>query len=385
MFQGHLRRWLVLVTPILACAAAALAPGSASASQFLPPAGQVFQGVAGQPISEYTQATGKHPAVFQIFSAWGEWLPGIFKDAATAHARLMIHITTASGTQEMITPAGIARGAGDGWLIALNNAIYASGRITYVRLMAEADNANNPYCAFNADGSRRDADHSPAQYKQAWRRITLIMRGGPLVTIDAKLHALGMPPLHTSSDLPQPQVAMLWVPMTGGSPNIAGDQPPNYWPGRQWVDWIGTDFYSKFPNFRGLNYLYGAFRGLPFVFGEWALWGGDDPAFVNQLFAWVHAHPRVRMMIYNMGLNPVGPFRLFRYPASASALRRQLAKPMFPDFTPDWQPGGAVSAPSPAPAHPAYVKHHHRRRHHRHHRRHHRRHRRRLGLRRPRG
>jgi hypothetical protein len=376
-FPGNLRRRLGLVTPILACLAASGAPSCAQADVFLPPPHQIFQGVAGTPISQYTDATGKHPAVFQIFSAWGEYLPGIFQDAANAHARLMIHITTASGTQEMITPAGIAHGDGDAWLIAVNNAIYASGRITYVRLMAEMDNANNPYCDFNHDGSRRDAAHSPAEYKQAWRRITLIMRGGPLATIDAQLHALGMPPLHTTSDLPQPQVAMLWVPMTGGSPDIPGNEPPDYWPGRRWVDWIGTDFYSKFPNFAGLNYLYGAFRGLPFVFGEWALWGGDDPGFVTQLFAWVHSHPRVRMMIYNQGLNPVGPFRLSRYPASAAVLRHLLGTPTFPDFTPDWQPAGVAPAVPVSPAHPAAVRHHHRRHHHRHHRR-------RLRVRRPR-
>src|SRR5581483_1741142 len=245
----NLRRRLAFVTPILAAVAAACVPTTSRAAAFLPAPHQIFQGVAGQPISSYEQATGKHPAVYQVFSAWGEYLPGIFQDAAAAQARLMIHITTASGPQEVISPAAIARGEGDSWLIALNNAIYASGRITYVRLMAEMDNANNPYSAYSSDGSYRGGAHSQAAWKQAWRRVTLILRGGPLASIDARLRALGMPPLHASADLPAPPVAMLWVPMTGGSPNIAGNQPGNYWPGAQWVDWVGTDFYSKFPNF----------------------------------------------------------------------------------------------------------------------------------------
>src|SRR5581483_11323001 len=142
--------------------------------------------------------------------------------------------------------------------------------------------------------------------------------GGSLAAIDAQLRALRMPALHAVADLPQPQVAMLWVPMTGGSPDIPGNQPSDYWPGRRWVDWVGTDFYSKFPNFAGLNRFYGAFRGLPFVFGEWALWGADDPVFVGRLFGWVRSHPRVRMLVYNQGQNPVGPFRLSRYPSSAA-------------------------------------------------------------------
>ncbi len=327
--RSKLRLRLRFVTPILAAILLA-GTASASAAPYLPPPHQVFQGVAGQPVSSYVQATGKHPAVYQVFSAWGEYLPAMFADAAAAQARLMIHITTASGSQEMITPAGIAHGDGDAWLIALNQAIAASGRITYVRLMAEMDNANNPYSAFNSDGSRRDGAHSPAAYIAAWRRVTLILRGGPVATIDAHLRTLRLPPLHSAvATLAAPPVAMLWVPMTGGSPDVAGNQPANYWPGRRYVDWVGTDFYSKFPNFAGLNRFYASYRGRPFVFGEWALWGSDDPGFVTELFAWVHAHPRVRMMVYNQGVNPVGPFRLDRYPASAAVLRRVLASPAF--------------------------------------------------------
>jgi hypothetical protein len=59
------RRW-PLVTSI-ACAFLLFSCGSgagrASAQAYLPPAGKVFQGVAGQPISAYQQAVGKHPAL----------------------------------------------------------------------------------------------------------------------------------------------------------------------------------------------------------------------------------------------------------------------------------------------------------------------------------
>ena len=48
----------------LACIAA-----PASAQPFLPPPGKVFAGVAGQPLSSYENAVGKHPAVDQEFVA----------------------------------------------------------------------------------------------------------------------------------------------------------------------------------------------------------------------------------------------------------------------------------------------------------------------------
>lgn len=331
------RRWgmVTLACTTFLLTMTCIGSARAGAQALLPPAGQVFQGVAGQPISDYEQASGRHPAVCQIFSAWGEYLPGIFADAANARARLMIHITTRWGNQEMITPQGIADGDGDAWLIAINNAIAAGGHPVYVRLMAEMDNAANAYSAYNADGSSRGAAHSPAQYKRAWKRVTLIMRGGSLAHIDAALARLGMPPLRTASDLPVTQAAMLWVPMTGGSPDIRGNQPADYWPGRAWVDWVGTDFYSKFPNFTGLDRFYAAYRTLPFVFGEYAMWGADNPAFVARFFRWTRSHPRVRMLIYNQW-EPTSPFRLAAHPASAAALRTQLSGPRYPDYAPDW-------------------------------------------------
>ena len=317
----------------LACIAA-----PASAQPFLPPPGKVFAGVAGQPLSSYENAVGKHPAVYQEFVAWGQYLPGITADATRARSRLMLHITTAYGSSEAITPAAIAAGRGDSWLIGLNRAIFDSGNVTYIRLMAEMDGYWNPYSAYNSDGSRRDAAHSTSAYKQAWKRVTLIMRGGSLKHIDAVLHRLRMPPLRATADLPQPEVAMLWVPQVAGSPNVAGNQPRAYWPGPQWVDWVGTDFYGKYPNFSGLTSLYNAFPGQPFVFGEWALWGADDPGFVDRLFGWVGAHPRARMLVYNQGVSTDGPFRLSRYPRAAAELRRLLAGAKFPAYAPELAP-----------------------------------------------
>ena len=114
------------------------------------------------------------------------------------------------------------------------------------------------------------------------------------------------------------------MPQTEGSPPIAANAPRAYWPGGRYVDWVGTDFYSRFPNFAKLERFYAAFRGKPFVFGEWALWGRDDPAFVRRFFSWMRSHPRVRMHLYNQGKLTNGPFRLNRYPRSRAAIRAAL-------------------------------------------------------------
>jgi hypothetical protein len=250
----------------------------------------------------------------------------------------MMAITTAYGSREAITPGAIAAGKGDAWLIGLNQAIYDSHNITYIRLMAEMDGYWNPFSAFNRNGSHRDGAHSTRAYKRAWKRITLILRGGSLSRIDAALHRLHMPRLRASGDLPQPQVAMLWVPEAPpGDPAVPGNQPRSYYPGSRWVDWVGTDFYSKFQNFSGITKLYDEFPNKPFVFGEYALWdSGDDVGFVNKLFRWVQSHSRTRMMVYNQGASATGPFRLIHYPHAARALAAHLAGSRFPAFAPEW-------------------------------------------------
>src|SRR5579863_185481 len=93
---------------------------------YKPPAGKVFQGVAGKPVSEYVQTAGKHPAIYQEFVAWGQWLPTITQDAKAAHSRLMMMVSTRFGARNMISPYGIATGAGDQWLIGLAQQLAAS-------------------------------------------------------------------------------------------------------------------------------------------------------------------------------------------------------------------------------------------------------------------
>jgi len=316
------------------------------ATPLLPPAGSVYTGVsAGSPQRFATQA-GKHPAVFGQFVTWGQSIHWAFNEALAAHARLMLHVSTTQGygAPQQITPAGIAQGAGDAYLIGLGRLMGSYHHAVYVRLLPEMDQANNAYCAFNVDGSSRGPNYSTVEFVAAWRRTVIILRGGPVAGIDAQLAALGLPRLHglpAGASMPTPAVSFVWTPQVAGAPDTAANSPAAYYPGDRYVDWVGTDFYSRFPNFTGLEAFYKEFPGKPFAFGEWALWGADDPAFVSQLFTWVNAHRRVAMMLYNQGYDANGPLDLGVYPASTAALRGQLGASRFLAFTPDWGGPGA--------------------------------------------
>jgi hypothetical protein len=304
----------------------------ASADVLLPPKGKVYTGISGErSVGSFTAQVGKRPSVFGFFTQWDGTSDLPYDAADRAGARPMLHISTQDGygTRERITPRGIARGGGDGYLVRLNRRLADYGKPVYVRLMAEMNQANNGYCAYNHNGTSRGRSHSTAAFKQAWRRATLILRGGPVASINAALDRLGLPPVDLTEDLPAPQLAMLWVPQTEGTPNIRANRDRAYWPGGRYVDWVGTDFYSKFPNFTDLETFYDDFPRKPFVFGEWALWDGDDPGFVRRFFSFVHSHKRVRMLLYNQGNTNGGPFRLSRYPASRKAIKQALKRKRF--------------------------------------------------------
>jgi hypothetical protein len=309
-------------------------------SALLPPLGEVLAGVSGGSSSAFAQQVGKHPAVYGYFATWGNSIRSALASARGSHARLLLHISTdvgyGDGAGEVTSPGAIAGGAGDGYLISLGEELAESGRPSYVALLPEMNQANNAYSAFAPSGAARDGSHSTADFRRAWQRSVLIVRGGSVATIDDRLRALNLPSVRTSlQTLPAPRVAFMWAPQTAGTPDIPSNGPAAYYPGSAYVDIVGTDFYSAFPNFTGLAQLYAAYPSKRFGFNEWGMWMNGDPSFVRQLFAFVRTHRRIGLMAYNQGLNPTGPFRLYRFPAATQAIRGSLDPARFLAYTPD--------------------------------------------------
>src|SRR4051794_41335571 len=92
----------------------------------------------------------------------------------------MPHISTQDGygTPERVTPRGIARGQGDGYLLRLNRRLGEEENPVYIRFLAEMNQTNNGYSAFDRNGRSRGPSHSTKAFRAAWRRATLILRGG---------------------------------------------------------------------------------------------------------------------------------------------------------------------------------------------------------------
>jgi hypothetical protein len=265
----------------------------------------------------------------------------------------MIHISTAdpSDGHELITPAQIAAGLGDRYLVRLNKLFYEKEMRAYVRPLGEPNRCLNVWAAYDCAGASRGPAHSPRAYKRAFRRIYVIVHGGgKRAKINRRLAEAGLPPLTVGvRALPKAPVAIVWSPLPSGSPTVPQNRPRHFYPGSRWVDWAGTDFYAGYPEWKSLTGLYRRFSGKPFAIAEWGVESGDDPTFVSKLFAWVRSHPRCKMMVYYQDFGDTSNYRIQNYSASLDVLRARLHTGLFPSYAPDPPhlppppPGGVAS------------------------------------------
>jgi hypothetical protein len=364
---------LLAAVIVLGCAS------SAAGNAYAPRDGLAYHGVSdtGDPddLFAFADQVDAHPAVLQAFYHWRVPLTtGALYRWGITDTRGVLSLSTGTGEGvEVITPQQIAEGRDDRYILRLARTIADTGQTVYIRLMAEMNGHWNPYSAFNADGTARRGGHSTRWYKRAWRRFALIVRGGSRRRINERLVRMGLPrilrassqndpiyaggpegiPLPVPEELPQPRVAMLWVPQSFGSPNIPGNQPDDYWPGGRYVDWVGIDIYSKFASaFDRGKAFFRRYDRWPFVIGEYGPWDNDySGSFTNALLRWAERHDRVKMVIYYRGVDPDNVYNLQHYPGAQRALRRHLDKPRWDEYA----PGVAALTDPPPPPTPARV------------------------------
>jgi hypothetical protein len=331
-----MRRPVALIAASLAVLAAAVAlPATAGAStSFLPPGNKIFWGGQGgysaESIRDFGAQSGKHPAVFNYFISWNasdssfHWLSFRLADARAEKTSAMLSI---SPEETRLSPRDIARGEGDAFLIGLNKLIAEHNQVTFLRPLSEMNNGNNPYSPYDLRGMSRGPQNSVRQFIRAWRRIAIITRGGEIARLNRRLRRLGMPPVRTRAlVLQRALVAMMWVPLSFGNPEIAKNHPRFFWPGKRYVDWVGTTWYSKYRATSAMVrfYSYWLWRKKPFAFAEWGIWGRDDPAFVRQFFQFLRFHRRVRMAVYYQSALLKPEFALFSHPIARAAIRRAV-------------------------------------------------------------
>jgi hypothetical protein len=332
--------WLAFLATVLALVCAA--PASAAMS-LVPPKPDVLLGVSDRGSTEgfnaFAELTGKHPALMQTFFGWGNTVNKAYERWRETQTRPVVAISTqnAQTLEEIITPQQIALGYGDDYLLQLNQFFATHNLPAYIRPLGEPNRCLNAWAGVECDGTLKDGEHSSYWYKEAFRRIVAITRGG-LTTeaLNAELAEIGLPGLQRSKganpvSLPVAPVSIIWSPLPAGSPRVKGNFPGNYWPGSKWVDWVGTDFYAKYPVWEDLNRFYAGkqWKNKPIAITEWAMSEEDEPKFVSQLISWVVTHKRVQMLTYYQGFGYGNTYELSHYPNTTAMLAKKIRRANF--------------------------------------------------------
>ena len=331
--------------------------GSAPGARHTPPGKKIWHGVSDtgevRDYRRFNRQVKAHTPLLQEFFHWGVPLTtGAFQRWERTDTRGVVSLSTApGGGAEVTTPRRIAQGHDDHYMLRLNESIDNFNQVVYLRPFAEMNLHVNPYSAFNADGSKRPG-HGTKWFKRAWKRMVLIVRGGKRSRVNRKLMRLGMPrihrarsnnaPVYENRDVPRkldhPKVAFMWMPLTRGSPAVRGNAPRNYWPGRRYVDWVGTDVYAKFSNrtlWTNLRAFYRDYRRFPFAIGEYAAWDNDfDGAFTRRIHEWARDRRRVKALLYFRSVDPQNEFNLQHYGGAKRSLRRILNRSRYAGYAP---------------------------------------------------
>ena len=303
---------------VVAAFAALLIPAEAGASLLL--------GVEGSK-SRFRGQTNQATDVNLDFIGWGAHKQTYLDNTLNAAKPIpALSFGTANKYGEAITPAGIAHGKGDRVLIDIAQALDRFGSFAYVRPYAEMNGHWNPYSAYNSNGSYRGAAHSTKNFRLAFRRTYLIVHGGSVADINAKLVDSGMPKLDRTSDLPLNDVKVIWNPQGFGSPDLKANSADSYYPGDKYVDVVANDLYDFG---RGVEWeanldLYHGHPDKPYSIGEWGLGPGiDHPDFVQKMANFVSNHRRVETIIYYRSQSG-STFDLRSKPKSTRAYKRYI-------------------------------------------------------------
>jgi hypothetical protein len=230
-------------------------PARAYVGVFAPPAPASYAGVAA-----FTAATGIRPGLVAYYSAWNEpFRAGFAAQAARHHALPLVQIDPAG-----VSLAAIARGRYDAYLRSYARSVRSAGRRVVLSFGHEM---NGTWYSW---GYR----HVPPRvFVAAWRHVVTVFRA-----VGAR------------------DVTWLWtvnvIQKTIGVPS-----PARWWPGGQYVNWIGIDGYYLRPSWK-FAALFGptikAVRSLtldPVLISETAATqAAGKAAKITNLFAGVRAY-----------------------------------------------------------------------------------------------
>ncbi|MFJ1753217.1 glycoside hydrolase family 26 protein [Kitasatospora sp. NPDC088134] len=256
----------------------AAAPGSqVSRSSVVHPDGLLFgistpSGPSADETADVAAAATRTPAVQEYFVKWDEdFDPGaVDRSYRLGAVPLLTWEPWAGGDMTADQPKyalrAIVDGRFDAYLTEFAHAVKADGRVLVLRFAHEM-NAHWYQWSETRNGNR------PGDYIAAWRYVHDLFR-----------------------EQGATNVVWFWCPDSVGA---GVDDPAGFYPGHDYVDWIGVDVYSDgddtaeqslTPSYRALR----AIADKPFFIGEVGVRPGPGkPGWTKGFFDWLAGHPEV--------------------------------------------------------------------------------------------
>lgn len=209
-------------------------------------------------IVQFTRTTGIQPQVVLYYSGWGDSFHTSFAAAAWKQGAY----TFAELEPGTLTLAQVAAGSSDPYLERLATQIRDFGHPVMLSFAHEMNGDWYPWGAGHA---------TPGQFIAAWRHVVQVFRG-------------------------QGAANVTWVWTVNDV--VASSLPlRQWWPGSQWVNWVGIDGYFYYPSDTFAS-VFGqtlaqirTFTSDPAIIGETAVGPGPDASSqVTELFAGAQAN-----------------------------------------------------------------------------------------------
>ena len=204
----------------------------------------VILGVHGNS-ARFASQTGQQSQIGLTFVSFAQG-NALSRVAAAIGPVPMIALNTGSyGARQTATSRGIALGRNDRFLFQLNAVVARwPGDRFYVRPFPEMNAHWSGTCAYNRDGTRRDAAHSTLWTRKALTRIALVLRGGTRAGVSVALAKQGLPGIAADLPVTTPKLRLVWNPQGYGAPDLPGNSAQAYYPGHAYVDVVGDDLYD---------------------------------------------------------------------------------------------------------------------------------------------
>jgi Glycosyl hydrolase family 26 len=245
-----------------------------------------------QPVAEFTRATGTQPNLVGYYSGWGEPFKTSFAETVRGHGAA----TILQWDPTLVSVSEIAAGGYDGYLRSFADSVRDFGHPVVIGFGHE----------MNADWYSWGYGHVPAStFVAAWRHIVTLFRG-------------------QGAD----NVTWLWTLQA----DEAGTGPiASWWPGGQYVTWVGIDGYYYRPSDNFFS-IFGktiaqvrAFTRLPLLLSEVAVGPNAGQARkIPGLFAAMRQYSTLGLIWFDIAQNQGiyhQNWRIEDNPASETAFR----------------------------------------------------------------